>query len=1079
MWDVSLKVVVVLAVMFACIAPVQGQAAPKAKAKAEARSAFDQLDDSQLMDNLVRFGMHEFVGPLTPKDMTPRSMLIRGGLQAQAMRQITDPAARLAKGGQIIEMMVKALDMAEKEMEDAEAAAEKAPPQTKTAKLLEAAKAAYLFYDIMYFLGDVSGRQAIEPYAGRLMYLQGNREDRKIILKSTKDAIMYLGDMQDELKKKRRVWQEQMAVWMIMGSRGESLLKTAEYWSAQTYLYRAMALGGAEAHETEREGFKGEELDKLIADQKKRTLQRRELFLKVLNLLPQFEKNKRFKVTHDARRLMALAHRELGEYDKAIEELDAQRYQGASPATRLTVAREFAITKIKQGKYTEVPKIISNFKGYAELLFGGGKKLTKIQQAQVDLEVAMLKDYLYRRWAAASTSPTDKTKYHAQGQAAMVEVFEKYNEEGIIRRSFIDFFGNRLLYTQEVDKLSSVQLYIISSGVGARKEPKRRRLMLETLLGRKDDPATRKLAPAAHWELAMVLNELGIQMDAADHFLAFVDLRGPDDPKSPKAAKNAAICMEKYVTWYETTKKRNILRPVRLKCAAAMKRAVSFDKKHPDLKLSDWYYDLGRHCNKLSQGNCPDKEVVVWMERAAEAFSKVPPDHGNFLNAQELWLDLRYRALKLGKMDAKTRADARKLYEQYGQFIQLVEKAIADLQDKTSERAKGLTESAAWADFTRAKLMSEQLDKKVVALVELDASLKKWAVVNSMVVAANQWKIQNLVDQDKIEEASAALDAFLKANEKNPDVGAGLIEQVIEGIRKAIDEAQAKAGNEAKLASLRKSYLQLAERLYAPIKGKPIETDGKVDNERLTLTQLWIDALIQNNRAAEAMTLALECRRIFDKKRDVQAKKIEAKYAPAIRLCKAAVGLPKALTKLVKQYLDESARLSKLHGTSVIDPEEDGRAVRMSHNAMANAPANTPPEKRRRQMQQLSRDLVAGYGEIIRRLKNLIPLELTVEWNVAKCLAATEGKTGAALEIYSRLIRLTDPRTGRESVRRYWRLNLEYCQTFYEAFKDDKKNIGKLAAYIETELPKVGGDALGGFKVQFFAIKEKARRKSK
>ncbi len=202
MWDVSLKVVVVLAVMFACIAPVQGQAAPKAKAKAEARSAFDQLDDSQLMDNLVRFGMHEFVGPLTPKDMTPRSMLIWGGLQAQAMRQITDPAARLAKGGQIIEMMVKALDMAEKEMEDAEAAAEKAPPQTKTAKLLEAAKAAYLFYDIMYFLGDVSGRQAIEPYAGRLMYLQGNREDRKIILKSTKDAIMYLGDMQDELKKK-------------------------------------------------------------------------------------------------------------------------------------------------------------------------------------------------------------------------------------------------------------------------------------------------------------------------------------------------------------------------------------------------------------------------------------------------------------------------------------------------------------------------------------------------------------------------------------------------------------------------------------------------------------------------------------------------------------------------------------------------------------------------------------------------------------------------------------------------------------------------------------------------------------
>jgi hypothetical protein len=226
------------------------------------------------------------------------------------------------------------------------------------------------------------------------------------------------------------------------------------------------------------------------------------------------------------------------------------------------------------------------------------------------------------------------------------------------------------------------------------------------------------------------------------------------------------------------------------------------------------------------------------------------------------------------------------------------------------------------------------------------------------------------------------------------------------------------------------------------------------------------------------MELALECKRIFDAKRDAQAKLIDEKYVPVIRRCKAAVGLPSALDKLTKDFLEELARLSKLHGASVFDPREDGRAVRMSNEVVQNAPANTPADKRKRQMEKLSRDIVVGYQDIIRRLKNLIPIELTIEWNVAKCLAVTKGKLGAAMEIYLRLIRLTDPRTGRDFARRYWRLQLEWCQTFYKAFKDDKDKMAKLATHIETELPNAGGDSLGGFKAQFSAILEKIRQKS-
>jgi hypothetical protein len=1085
MRNVSLKIVVVFSMVMACVACAQAETKPKPRTT----SAFDQLEKGPVMRNLTRFGMVELVSPLIGDDRSPGAMLIRGRNQAGFMRKLTDPAERLAAAEKIIAMMKEAMDLAEKEMEDAEEIAEKAPSQVKFEKKVAAAKVARLYFDIWYFIGDLSGRQAIEGYVNKITNMQDNREDRRIVLKMTQNAIEDMGYMQDDLAEKMREWRDTTAVWMIMAGKGESLLRDANYWSTYTYMNRALALGDSEAHATELEEFKGKDKSKLIADQKKRTLQRRQLLQKVLKQMSPFEKNRRYRVTDAARKLMAVAYRELGEYSKAIDKLAPKRYEGASAAIRLAVAMELPITKIKQGKFSEAPKIISTFKGYAEMLFRGAKDLTVTQQAQVDLRVATLNDYLYRRWAAAATNPTDKSKYQNLRQISLIELFEKYKDESMIKRYLVNYFGNRLLYAQDIKKFSTVQLYIVACGKLLEKEPKRRREMLEMLLGRKDDPATKKLAPLAHWELAVVMNQLKRSIDAADNFIAVSDLLGPDDPKSSIAAKNAAICVSKYVSWHETTRNTNISRSVRLKCVAILNRAVEFDAKNPDLKLSKWYYSLGTHCRDLSQGNCPAREKPVWMKRSAEAFGKVPPvPEDVFLSAQELRLDILYRALVLrtrpGAVDAKVSAEAGRLREQYVQYIKLVEGVIAKLSDKTSARARDLIESVAWADFTRAKLLSEQMGKKIVALVEIKTLLKKWAKVNSVVIAANQWKIQDLINQGLIAEASVELEVFLKANEKNPGVGAGLIEQVVEGIRRAIDKAQGKGGDAGKLASLRKSYLQLAQRLYKPVEGKPIVTGPKVDNERLNLTQLWIGALIQNGRAADALELALKCRKIFDDRRKAQGKGISDKYAPMIRSCEKAVGLPKALDKLAKQYYDEIERLSKLHGVALFDPKEDTKEVRLMQKVMNNAPANAPADRRKRNMKALSRALVSGYRTIIRRSKNLIPLELTVEWNVARCLAVTKDKRLEALEIYTRLIRLTRdelkaPSPGKGIERRYWRLNLEYCQTFYAVLESDKKQMGLLVKYIVTTLKEQGGEDMGGFKNEFYEIESKARRQSK
>ena len=253
MRDVFFRVIVVLAVMLACITTVSGQTTPTTQLKSNPASAFEQLSQSQYRAYLERFHMDGVIGTLKIID-GHAGILYMAKIDARAMLRITDPAECLAKGKKIITALEKALDLAEKEMQAAEAVAGKARAKTrlKTNKMILAAKAAYTYYEILYFLGDISGRQAVRPYVYRMTHLQDNREDRKIILEQTYDAIMYLGDMQEDLQKMMRAWQGNMAVWMIMGSKGGTLLQEAQFWSTRTYLYRAMALGDAEAHQADK-----------------------------------------------------------------------------------------------------------------------------------------------------------------------------------------------------------------------------------------------------------------------------------------------------------------------------------------------------------------------------------------------------------------------------------------------------------------------------------------------------------------------------------------------------------------------------------------------------------------------------------------------------------------------------------------------------------------------------------------------------------------------------------------------------------------------------------------------------------
>jgi len=1097
--------------VFLVVATVLGPPAVGYTAAQKAKSAYDELDPIELDRALEQLGMHELRHQLN-KDVdltggkTVSSLVRAADIKASAADTIMDLAERserLAKFEDAGKLMEKAVDLAETELNAAKKAADAARGADKSKKKREAAKAALAFYDAWYRLGDMAGRKATRPYAYMMRMLQDNSEDRRTVRELTAKAVRHLDDMQADLKDVMRDWKRTMAVWMIYGSKGEVLLRQARYWSCMTYIRRALAMGDDEAHKIERQELRSqwqqkinqlpkkdargrkklagdmeEAVRKLSSTHNRQTAQRKKLLMQVLGILPEFQE-RRSGVHHDARRLMALAYRELGQYDKAINLLAPARYQGASAAMAVAVAMELPIVLTRQGKFDGAAKAIENFAGYAELK---RKPRNSQQRAQIDLEVAMLKDYLYRRWAASSSNQADKNKYRTTGQKALIAFLDKYKDEGMIRRAFFDFFGNRHVHRSDFRSLSSVQLYIVTRGAAARNEPESRRAMMETLLARaeKNKPAAVQLRPQAHWQLGFAMNSLGRSVNAADNFMAALKLFGDKDPKAPLAAEYATKCMEKYVEWLGG-QNRSLTREERLKCVAAMTRAVAFDKQYPAMKLSKWYYRLGAHCEKLSWGGPSDG--VDWVGKAVSAFAKVPSDPPfERLKAEEVSLDLRYRKLTESKGPGVA-AKAMKLRNEYPKFISNAEKFIKTA-DATTQKARidDMKAGAASADFIRARLLAEQMGQETAGLAEVVQVLEKWTEVEKIVIAANQWKIQKLVDIGKIQDASKELQAFLAAHKDNPDAGAGLVKQVVDGIQ---DKLNTLRDDDPEKAAYASSYMQLARHQYARIEGKPLaEKDAKtgkpkVNQQRLTLTQLWIDALIHNKKGPEAMELALACDKIFGRQREAQADKIRAKYKPMIEGAPAAIDLPIPRKKVVDAYVAEIERLIAQDKKAGRAPEfklkEDTRQVLRLLKLVDDTPANATLKERKRRQSELSLELIAGYKEIIRRLRNRIPKQLTVEWNLAKCYGST-GEYAKALDIYVFLIKGTDPRTDRASLKRYWRLQLEWCMLFEKAYEDMKKEMARLDIQIKRLLKN--GGAMGGFKENFYAIQQRAAKRA-
>ncbi|MDP7636027.1 MAG: hypothetical protein QF577_00615 [Phycisphaerae bacterium] len=979
-------------------------------------SAYDKLDAAQLAQMLREMDMIELLDQLGAElgggaVDTSEKLSLAIELKIARAQKILDPDARLKAMEEVIALLSGAIEQAEK-----------AP---RPGKPEAAAAAVFAEYRMKFRLADTMGREAVEPHAQKVLYLQDNDRDRKIILEKTKQAAELLGYLRSDLKEDIRKWRDILRFWVVDGAEVQRFQRRVRYMSAWTYLYRAMVLS---------------------ADERRQKEERDELLEEALFSLQPFTKGGPDVGPEQywSLWLSALANRELGEYDEAARLLAPANYTSAGNELRIKAAMDLTVTHVKRGDFTKALKSITTFQTSAPVLLGQGA------QIQIDMRSTLLENYLYLQWAQAAKDAAQKTEYELLAQKAMLGFLNKYPGAGI-QSSFARFFSNRYRYRQDIENLNSIQLFLLAKYEVGRKRLQKGAELLKELLSRKDEIGV-TVRPPALWEMGMVMNSRRRNIDAGEMF-ARIATEFPKDPRAAVAADYAARSLRGVIRQRQRDK-AEVPRSLREEAARYMALAVGFVGKQPE--LAQWYYPLGAQCDKLSWGR-ERKERIGWMEKAVASFEKVPAEPpARRLDAENLALDLRYRLLKAQGADSETVIRlARELRARFMDFSARAAKAAEN--SANSKMAKRLLDWAAWTDFYAAKIRTEELGQAPEGLEEVKQLPAKWPGAE-VLTAAKQFEIQKMVEIGQIDGAGEELDNFLKAN---PQVTGDLVEQVIGGIRQSIEKLAEKNPRDPKLIIYRSAFLRFAKVLFERVKDKPVQ-------ERFDRTILYIEALNQNDRGTEALELVLKGKAVEDARRKKLAEEIDKKYAPKVKAVGRAANDHRALCREADAFIAETRQLG-------YEPKEDFAQLLAMYSRLKETGADGEEQVRKKWLAGVVRELRDGYVEVIGDLKDSVPVNVNLLLNLARSYRSVN-KYEMAVEIYNWLTTRLNTET-RQGQGLFWRLELELCRTVLKGFPDDNEWRKTLITRIRQLRMK---DALmGGLRRKFFSIEQEAERRSK
>jgi len=724
-------------------------------------------------------------------------------------------------------------------------------------------------YEGRRMLAHLLGVEKVSAPAWRILYLLGGPDERRQVCAAADEAANLLESLCRDIDEKTIDYrQDRDRTNLMLHSRSATQLRQrAAYTAAWTMLYRGLAMDSGDAADADRR--------KALLES---AIKEAQAFLS-----PQFG------MQHEANLLTAVALRELGACDKAVEHLKLCDAPAAADKTRFQARHQIARCYIESGQYDAAVAAIDSFDQFAsaaspnrdDKLFGS-------------LLAAMLRNRLHQARGDI-----------AAGQKALL-AFAAQWDDADVNAQFLDVLASHYAGVAS-DKLGPLGLIAL-----ARREfrlnnsPRQAAELLRQVLAG-DDEVSVLARPLAWWELGYLLERQGRVQNGATirrrdeagrAFLKVADgVRAGN--VSRQACLNAVICFSGAMGDYAQAGLSGD--QLRLEFISALERLIH--GWPGDAEVMTWHRILAEQYRNVGLLSQPPHRKGNFL-KAAEHFEQVPASSADYMISRREGLKYRLSALREDSPDSPDAPAAQKL-------IAMLDAFTADAS------SAGQDEWAAQSQLDKIIVRHDFLGEKQ-AIFAVEQIAQRWPNT-SAAISAVEWEVRMLVQSGVDSDIARAIDLVNQLRHKAPEKAERLIGLVVEQVRRRISVLRNNTFAADELEKYRKAYVQFARVLLERSEG----------SQEYAARQMCADALCEAGEFDESLRMWKECQADDQQRRAKRAALVDEEFLPIL----AAVD---QIGADVNRAITQAEAFAK-YSAARVQAHPHGRLVKLAMDSATNA----------------------------------------------------------------------------------------------------------------------------------------------
>ena len=907
------------------LSPDVGAAAPAPKRSP--RSAYDRLSGTKLAAALSSLGMNELMTQLTKE--TGGSSGGGGGDINEKVARNTIKAAKaqrdLARREALLTEAIARLRVAVKAREAQAAAA--AGPLAKAQATIKRMQAELL-------LAVTQALTRGEPYANKLLFLQGAEADRKALVAAAGEAAATVRKLGEEIEDKKRDWRRDMRIWIVVARQVGGLEDEINYRAGWIRFYHGMAAKNTKAGRSDLRAVEG--------------------------LVEVFTSGSRGQdVKQQSELLIARSLRESGAHEVAATML-SKVISGRGAADLRVDARfeqvrniiEFARTLAKakkngDKKYDSVPAALKNFRTKA-----GEMAADDQSKRLVDLRATLLEHFLYETRASTEKDKNKAFSYGLKAQESLLSFVEAHSDPAVVKAFY------KIVYAKYRDRtdygnLSPVVLMAVASQEynSAARDPGDKTplteaekaalakagkilLAIDRKTEGKRDKVSLRVRPLMLWQLAFVMHAEKNVFESAkrfaqlaggfpDHKLAYQAATNAKDvihyhyKHAPQIADNLRWMYVNILRVYCGTdektnpwcKRKEVLpwnfqlaeqlayladkkEDIQVKEAKARAHNAALDVREAEQAAKETKDPVEKQrlkakANRLKgQADRFEAQAETVMSAARKTYRKIagtyervpdsPSNHMAYMQARQRGLRYRKYVLDLhpDRTDEHRRLRKAESLAMAEQLLRYGQDVLAKLPNVKQARAiKDLKDWGSEAKLLAIELLFNHTGQGQAerAMRLLESMPKEWPGTPAL-QRSEDMRIRKLVEGGQIGVAIKALDKFIG---EHPAEGDELLKMVITSLQDRIDRDE----DSSKIEILQRwkkyvsNYVKLTGKLYERERHKPLI-------DRIEITRVYADALMKDKKFKESLEIFKECRKYDEEHSLKQRRRITEKFKP-------------------------------------------------------------------------------------------------------------------------------------------------------------------------------------------------------